>query len=372
MIRRAALLIVVALLLIGALWYSQQRREPLKVSGVIEADEIRLGSRVGGRVAVVHAQEGLEVDPGESLIELAPFDLKERKTEAESRWKEAEAKHQMLSAGFRAEEIAQAQAKYDQATADLQRLENGPREQEIRAARAKLALANAELVLAQEDFDRTKDLFGQGAASREQFDRATKELEAGHSRVEAEQEQLDLLLEGTRKEELEAARARQREALAAWDLAKRGYRDEEVAQAYAAMNAARAAMDVINRQIDELEIIAPVSGIVQAVNLQPGDLVGPNAPVISLLDTRHLWVRAFVPEDQLDIRLKQQVPVTVDSFPGETFTGEITFIAKEAEFTPRNVQTPEERSQQVFRIKVTLIDGLDRLRAGMAADVWLE
>ena len=372
MIHRAAALVIVALLLIGALWYSQQRHEPLKVSGVIEADEIRLGSRVGGRVAHVHAEEGQDVEPGELLIELDPFDLLERRSEAEGRWKEAEARHQMLTAGFRAEEIAQARAKYEQLTAELEKLEHGPRAQEIDAARANVDLANAERVLAQEVFDRTKKLFDQDAASQEQLDRATKELDAAHARVQAEQEQLDLLLEGTRPEEIDAARARQREAQAAWDLSKNGYREEEIAQAYAAMNSALGALGVIDRQIGELEIKAPVSGSVQAVELQPGDLVGANAPVISLLDTSHLWVRAFVPEDELDISLGQQVPITVDSYPEETFTGEITFIAQEAEFTPRNVQTPEERSQQVFRIKVTLTDGLDRLRAGMAADVWLE
>jgi multidrug resistance efflux pump len=278
----------------------------------------------------------------------------------------------MLAAGFREEEVAQAQARYEQLSAELEKLENGPREQEISAARANLDLANSELVLAKEVFDRTRSLLARDAANQDQLDRATKELQAAGARVQAEQEQLDLLLEGTRAEEIAAARARQREAKAGWDLAEAGDREEEIAQAYAGMNAAQGALGAIDRQIAELEIKAPVTGDVQAVELQPGDLVGPNAPVISLIDTSRLWVRAFVPEDELDISIGQHVPITVDSFPDEIFTGEISFIAREAEFTPRNVQTPEERSQQVFRIKVTLTDGLDRLRAGMAADVWLE
>lgn len=372
MIRRAALLLIVAALLIGGLWYSQQRHEPLKVSGVIEADEIRLGSRVGGRVASVHTEEGEDVEPGKLLVELDPFDLLERRAEAAARAKEAEARHQMLTSGFRQEDIDQAHAKYEQLTAELEKLEHGPRQQEIDTARANVELANAERVLAQEVFDRTKGLFDEDAASQDQLDRARKGLEAAQARVRAEQEQLNLLLEGTRKEDIDAARARQREAKAAWDLARNGYREEEIAQAYAAMNAASAALGVIDRQIAELEIKAPVAGTVQAIELRPGDLFGPNAPVISLLDTNHLWVRAFVPENELDISLGQRVRITVDSYPDEAFIGEITFISHEAEFTPRNVQTPEERSKQVFRIKVTLTEGLDRLRAGMAADVWLE
>lgn len=372
MIRRAAAIVVIALVLIAALWYSQQRPKPLKVSGMIEAYEIRLGSRVGGRVKRVEAEEGDDVKPGDLLVELDPYDLMERQSEAEGQWKEAEARHRMLTAGYRKEDIAQAKAKYEELTAELDKLVHGPREQDIKTGRANLDLANAELALAQEVFERTRKLFEQNAADRDQYDRANKELEAAQARVDAAKEQLDLLLVGTRPEDIDAARARQREAKAAWDLKQHGYREEEIAQAYAAMNAAQGALDAIGRQIAELEIKAPVTGTVQAVELQPGDMVSPNAPALSLLDTSRLWVRAYVPENALNISIGQKVPVTVDSYPGEKFTGEITFIAKEAEFTPRNVQTPEERSKQVFRIKVTLVEGLDKLRAGMAADVWLE
>jgi multidrug resistance efflux pump len=110
---------------------------------------------------------------------------------------------------------------------------------------------------------------------------------------------------------------------------------------------------------------------VEALELRPGDLTAPGAPVLSLRDTSRMWVRAYVPENRLDIRLHQEMTVTVDSFPGQPFRGAVTFIAPEAEFTPANVQTPEERSKQVFRIKVTLREGLEQLRPGMAADVWL-
>jgi multidrug resistance efflux pump len=112
--------------------------------------------------------------------------------------------------------------------------------------------------------------------------------------------------------------------------------------------------------------------VVEAVELRPGDIVAANAPALSLLDTAHLWVRAYVPEGQLGrIRLGQQIPLRIDGLPDQRFTGRITFIAPEAEFTPRNVQTPEERSKQVFRTKITLESGQERLRVGMMADVLL-
>jgi multidrug resistance efflux pump len=210
------------------------------------------------------------------------------------------------------------------------------------------------------------------AAAREELDRATNELKTAQQRLQVRQEELNLLLEGTRAEDIEEAKAQLEEAQQAWQLRLKGYRTEEIAQAKAAMDAAQATLQSIEQQVAELKIKAPVDAVVEAVELQPGDLVGANAPVISLMDTSHLWVRAYVPENRLRYEIAQKVEVSVDSFPGERFAGHISFIARQAEFTPGNVQTPEERSKQVFRIKVTLDAGLDRLRPGMAADVWLE
>jgi multidrug resistance efflux pump len=115
-----------------------------------------------------------------------------------------------------------------------------------------------------------------------------------------------------------------------------------------------------------------VKGTIEALELEPGDLVPPDAPVVSIMDHGRLWVRAYVPEDELDLSVGDVLEVSTDSYSGERFGAKITFIARQAEFTPSNVQTPEERSKQVFRIKVELIEGVDRLRPGMAADVWLE
>ena len=113
-------------------------------------------------------------------------------------------------------------------------------------------------------------------------------------------------------------------------------------------------------------------GTVEAFDLRPGDLVAANAPAMSLLDPAKLWVRAFLPEDLPGVTVGQKLTVTVDSLPGRSFAAHVAFIARQAEFTPSNVQTPEKRSKQVFRVKVYLDEGLDVLRAGMPADVWLD
>ena len=249
---------------------------------------------------------------------------------------------------------------------------HGPRKQEIAVGEAQVELADAERQLAQQQYDRTRSLLERNATTRDEMDRVTSILKKSLAQLEVRREELGLLKEGTRKEEIAQAKAQLDEADQLWKLRVKGSRTEEVAAAKASMEAAKAGLGAIDRQIEELTIKSPVDGVIEAVDLHPGDLVGANAPVISLMNVKHLWVRAYVPENRLQQKVGEKVFVTVDSFPGKRFAGHVSFVARQAEFTPGNVQTPEERSKQVFRIKVELDEGLDRLRPGMSADVWLD
>ncbi len=319
MATRFTLFILVLAGLAAALVYSQRRTGPYKVSGVVEADEIRLGSRVGGRVASIAVAEGRHVKAGDVLVTLEPFDLLERRAEAEAR------------AG--------------QLASQLEKLETGPRKQEIDASKARLSAAEAQVLLAAQTFERTQRLVKQDNASAEQLDKATNDVKASQANAEALRQELALLTEGTRKEDIAAARA--------------------------SLAAAKASLAIIDRQIEELTVKTPVDGVVEALDLQPGDLVAANAPVLSIMDARSLWIRTYVPEARLQIEVGRKVRVTLDAFPDQAFTGTVSFVARQGEFTPGNVQTPEERSKQVFRVKISLEGASDRLRPGMAADVWL-
>lgn len=372
MVWRVVLVILFAALLTAVLYYGQQQHEPLRVSGFIEADAIRVGSRVGGRVQKVAVEEGDRVRKGDLLVQLEPFDLNERRAEAEALLAQKRRTLEKLQAGFRAEEIAQARARYDQLQANLKKLENGPRPQELAAARAEVELAESNLELALQDHRRIVSLVARGAESQENLDEAVRALKVARAEVQVKKENLSLLEAGTRQEEIDWAKAQVQEAYEGWRLKTEGYRPEEIAEAEAAVRAAEATSNAIGAQIEELKILAPAEAVVEAMELEPGDLVPANAPAVELIDLSNLWVRAYVPEDELDLEIGQKVDVTVDSFPERTFAGRITFIARQGEFTPGNVQTPEERSKQVFRIKVQLTTGLDVLRPGMAADVWLE
>ncbi|MCA9773158.1 MAG: efflux RND transporter periplasmic adaptor subunit [Myxococcales bacterium] len=316
---RILVFIGVVAVVAGLVW-SQYRPVPFKVSGFVEADEIRIGSRVGGRVTAVNVEEGQGTRAGDVLVVLDPFDLRERLESARA-------------------ELAARRAERDEVVA-------GPRKQEIAASRARLKLAEAQRTLAQEDQRRVTRLAQQDVASRQRRDEALAQLRVAESTVAAQREELALLEEGSRA--------------------------EDVARAEALARAAEASVQALERQVDELTIVASVDGVIEALDLRPGDLVGAGVPVLSLLDTSRLWVRAYVPEGRLGIALGQRVRLTVDAYPDRGFAGHISFIATEAEFTPGNVQTPEDRSKQVFRIKVDLDEGLDLLRPGMAADVWFD
>ena len=372
--KRRLLFLLLVTVVVGLLVASRFLTQPVKISGFIEADEVRVGSRVGGRVSEVLVREGQQITRGQSLLRLQPYDLQLRLAEACSQLAAREAVLAKLKAGLRPEEVAQTQARVNRLTATVAKLVAGPREEEVAAARARLTLSKAQRDRAKRSNDRIQVLYSRDATSvsREELDRALEDSQVAEATHQVRQEELQLLERGTRDEEKDEARAQLEEAAQALAMAKSGFRAEEIAETAATVNAAQAAVDAIKIQINELEVLSDVNGVVEALELRPGDLVAPNAPLLSLLDTSRIWVRAYVPENRLNVRIGDRFWVTVDSFPKRDFEGTVTYISNQAEFTPRNVQTPDERSGQVFRIKVELSDDAHELRPGMAADVWLD
>lgn len=357
--------------LIALILASKAPRGPLAVSGLLEGDEVRLGSRVGGRVQAVLVSEGAAVESGQVLLTLEPFDLDEQLAQARAELGARRARLEQLERGYRPEEVAQALARRDEAAAFLEELRQGPRPHEVTAAREALALAQAELDLAARERARVGELQRAGTTSREALDIADARWKTAGARVAAEQARLALLLEGTRPEQIAQAEARLRQAEAAHRLAVAGFRPEEVAVARHEVAAAQAQVAALVEAHAELALRAPLPSVVEALELQPGELIGAGAPVLALRTRGRLWVRAYVPAPLLPrVGPGVRLPVRVDGLR-EPFTGRVTFVAREAEFTPSNVQTPDERQRQVFRVHVELEDPDDRLRPGMSADVVL-
>ncbi len=314
--------------------------------------------------------EGQRVPTGTPLFTIASFDWQERLAEAQAQLLATQAEHARLAAGYRTEEIAQARARRDRAASVLERLTAGPRPREIEIARERLKIARANLDLAQSEHARVTNLRDQERAARTEYDMASRELKQTQSEVTSGELEVALLEEGTRSEELAEARAALAEGDQALRLLEAGFRPEDVAKAAAQVAAAEARVGAIKKQMEELTVRSPCDCVVEGVELRPGDLVPAGAPAVTLLDLSRLWIRSYVPESLLGrVKVGQRVPVRIDGFPDRKFVGRLSYLASDGEFTPRNIQTPEERSKQVFRVKIYLEEGRELLRVGMAGDV---
>jgi HlyD family secretion protein len=232
---------------------------------------------------------------------------------------------------------AELRARRDQAAAQFAEAEAGPRQEEIAAAKAEWEAQVAQLDFARTDARRAEELFAQKTMSATEHDQAVTRAAALEKNVVGLKSRYELLLAGTRPERIAQARA-------------------QVAE--------------LDAHLGEMKIAAPTNCVLEVLSVKVGDVLAPNQSVATLLLTNHIWVRVFVPEPWLGhLKLGDGVKVRVDAFPGKDFAGVVEQIAREAEFTPRNVQTVGERVKQVFGVKVKLDGAEGRLRAGMAADV---
>lgn len=361
---RKRIVLIVALLsaaiMATALYAGWFRRDnSLQGSGTVEARNILVGSKVGGRITQVLAREGDTVQPGQVLV---TFDDKELKASLE----QARADALKAERGYRPEEIAQARAAVAQAKADYELKKNGYRKEDIAAAQAEVDRATAEEARTHRDFQRYDSLAQKDLVSRQQRDAAEASWKVASAQKESAQQKLDQLQRGYRPEEIAAAEANYHEAEAVYEKYQRGSRPEDIA-------AARAALGYQEAQFRERQVVAPSAATVEVLDARPGDLIAPNTPVATLLERDQLYVRIYIPETEIGrVQLGQQADIRVDSFPKQVFHGSVEQINQKAEFLPRNVQTHDDRVHQVFGVKIRVDDSSHRIRAGMAADVTLK
>jgi len=229
-------------------------------------------------------------------------------------------------------QIREQESRVDQARARLALTLKGPRNEEV--ARARADYENAE-----KERRRLELLMKEGIVPRQNYDDTAT---AARTKLEMLRE----LERGSRPEEIEAARG--------------------------AVDEADRHLEYLRRQRQETVVKAPAPGVIQSFDLRPGDLVAPNAPVATLLEPDQIWVRVFVPETRLGlVRVGQAAALTVDTFPKRTFAGKVVEISPRAQYTPRNIQTLDQRNDQVFGVKVT-IEPTPELKPGMAALVRLQ
>jgi HlyD family secretion protein len=356
---------------IGCYWVWGNGERSIKLPGTVETQEVRLSSRTGGRVKQVAVKEGDLVQPGQSLVGLEMPELEAQREQIVAKLYAAEALLDKARNGARKEERESALAALQAAEARVQRLKAGFRVEEIEQAKHELEMWTADLVRSQQELDREKALYPQ-ASSKAQLDSALANQRRLQGQVQATQARLKLLQAGSRLEdiaEFEAEAARMR---ANYQLLEAGTRSEEIREAESRVAELRGKLREIDVNLKELVVVAPELAIVEVLAVRPGDVVGPNQPVVRVLRADDLWVKAYISEVDLGkIRLNQIVELTVDAYPKKRFTGVIAHIAAVSEFTPRNVQSVDERRHQVFGIKVRVEDPQGVFKSGMAADVYV-
>ena len=358
--RIAIVVVIVAAVAVGvAVWLGAfgQPKE-LVDSGTVEARNIRVGSKIGGRITEVKVREGDAVEAGQVLVK---FDEQELLAALE----QARANAEKMARGYRPEEIAQARAAAAQARANYDELKRGYRVEQVEAARAQAAQARATAVNAEATWKRVSDLANADVFSKQQRDDAVGAYKAAAAAWKAAEEHLTELASGYRVEQVASVEAAWKQAEAQRELYERGYRKEDVEQAQAALRDAEA-------KYRERQVLAPAKASVEVLDVRPGDLIAPNIPIITLLERDQLYVRIYVPETQIGlVRVGQKAEARVDSYPGEVFPAEVEQINQKAEFLPRNVQTRNERVHQMFGVKLRINDPSGKVKAGMAADVKL-
>jgi membrane fusion protein YbhG len=372
--RSPAPFILIGLLLVCAVAYGAQRwrvaHSPYEWSGTVEARTASLGSRAGGRVQQVLVAEGEQVTRGQALVVLEPGDWPAQLMQATAALAQAQASLSKLRNGARPEEVAAAKARAQSARAFLAEAVAGARSEEIARAQANLTARTVAVDQAQRNLDRLRKLDAAGAAVPADLDNANSALQGALAERDAAQSQLAELQSGSRRESIAQARARAAEQNASEQMVTAGTRQEDLVVAEAQVQAAQGKVAQIQTMIDELSIRAPADGRVEALDLRPGDIIGPNATAVTLVEADQLYVRIYVPETVLGhIAVGQKVDISVDSFAKETFPGVVQHINDVGEYSPRNLQTADERADQVFATRVAIEGGGDRLRAGMAASI---
>lgn len=293
----------------------------LHASGTVEVTEADLGFQLPGRIALVPAREGDAVATGEELARLDAAELEAR--------------------------MAAARAQEEAARAVLAELEAGARTEEVAQGRAGVRAAARRVEDAARDLERARRLFEGGAVSREALDKAETAHTIAEAALDQARQQLRVLETGARPERIAAQRA-------------------AVASSAAAVRQAEAALG-------NAVIRAPFDGRVTIRHREPGETVQPGQPVVTLMDPDDRWVRIYIPENRIGaVSVGQPASIRSDTYPDQAFDGRVVHIAREAEFTPRNVQTQEERVKLVYAVRVAIAgDPGMVLKPGIPADVTL-
>lgn len=302
----------------------------VRVSGHVEATDVRVAPEVGGRITLLAVKEGDRIEPDALVLRLDSRDIELAIARAKAEQRLAETQLALVEAGSRPEEIRQAEAQ-TQTSRD-----------EVSGARAELAAAAADL-------QRFDALLEAHAGSRKQRDDAATRRDVA-------------------RERLQAAESRVRAAEQVVARLRAGARPQEIAAARARVSVVAAQVASAEEMLNDTSVRSPIGGVVTETLAEVGEVVGPGSPVVVVTDLAHAWADVFVPEPVVPrLRIGQAATVLTDA-GGTGLGGTVSYISPKAEFTPRNVQTAEERSKLVYRVRISVDNKDGVLKQGMPVE----
>lgn len=387
MSKRTILIVALAGVGIAAAFAFRSFRAPpdnnIRISGNIELTQVNVAFKISGKLVERAVDEGSPVKRGMIVARLDQEQLlRQRERELASL---AQTQSQLAQASTTVEwtrqsqssDLEQRRADLSQAQAKLRELEAGARPQEIQEARAAVASAQTESDRSQKDWERAQTLYKNDDISTAQHDQFRARAESAAAALRQAQQRLAMIQEGPRQEVIEAARAQVNRALAAikWAEAQRldvTRKEQDLTGRSADINRARAQVAMIDSQIADTVAASPIDGVVLVKAANVGEILAPGTTVVTIGDIDHPWLRGYINERDLGrVKLGAKAKVTTDSYPGKVYWGRVSFIASEAEFTPKQIQTSEERLKLVYRIKIEVDNPQHELKSNMPADAVL-
>jgi HlyD family secretion protein len=382
--KRLPLLLLLALGAGGYYYWRSQEEKALEgrllVSGNLELTQVDLSFKIPGKLVDLMVREGDWVKKGDIIARLEATQLEQQRARDLAAVAAAQSQYQQLQTAIEYQraaidsELAVRQAELAQAQARLNDLLAGSRQQEIRQAQAAVNDAKAWNDVAKLEWERAQMLYAKEDISTAQYDQARTKVESTAAQLRQAQERLALVEEGPRKEEIAAARAavaRAQAAITATEANRIELRrkEQELTLRRAEIDRSRAQVGMTEAQIADTVLTAPIDGVVLVKAAESGEVVAAGTTIVSLGDLDHPWLRAYINETDLGkIKLNGTALLSTDSFPGKQYQGRISFIASEAEFTPKQIQTKEERVKLVYRIKIEVDNSHRELKNNMPVD----
>ncbi len=364
----------------GCGWGNRGAVESLKLYGNIDLTQVDMAFKVSGKLNELSIDEGDTVRPGMVLARLDASQLESQRDRDQAALVAAESQLPQLQTSIERQKATLSaetdlrQAQLAQAEARLQELLAGSRSQEIQEASALVEESRSQHEQARQDWERAQVLYKNDDISRAQFDAYRSRFDATAAGLRQAQERQAMVIEGPRKEEVEAARAQVAQARANLQLTGASRLElkrleQELQTRRAQVEQARAQVAVVNAQLADTTAISPVSGVVLVKSAEAGEVLGAGTTFATIGEMDRPWLRAYIGEKDLGrVKLGDKVKVTTDSFPGKAYWGKITFISSQAEFTPKQIQTPEERIKLVYRVKIEVENPRHELKLNMPVE----